>query len=203
MADLDGSGVGSSEAAPAYAGAAGGAAPDSAAVQAQGLRQRRAEQDAAVQEHKGKNIEEMRAELEKKRALVADMRKWNNRLNVVLMIVIIPFSALICACPVGLRACVAIAVSPCTPSRDSQRPRLPFMCAPSSVFSLFKTQLIEWCHAGPPVFFPRMFPEACTWLRGFFPEDFQQLTEAAKEAAKAAQAAAAAAAAAGSESGQL
>lgn len=97
MADVDGSGVGGGEPSPAYGAAAGGAAPDAAAVQAQGMRQRRAAQDAAVEEHKGKNLDEMRAELAKKRALVADMRKWNNRLNVVLMIVIVPFSALVCA----------------------------------------------------------------------------------------------------------
>lgn len=66
------------------------------------------------------------------------------------------------------------------------------------MFSLFKTQLIEWCHAGPPVFFPRMFPEACTWLRGYFPEAFQQLAEVAEAAAKAAKEAAAAAAGSGS-----
>merc|ERR1719238_2023442 len=124
---------------PAYApGGSSDATPDAGAVHAEGVRQRRAANAAAADEHKGKGVAELQQELEKKRALLADMKKWNNRLNVVLAVVIVPFAALV-------------------------------------LFSLFKTQILEWCAAGPPVFFPRMFPGTCDWLQSHFSEEVEEI----------------------------
>ena len=146
---------------PAYApGGSSDATPDAGAVHAEGVRQRRVANAAAADEHKGKGVAELQQELEKKRALLADMKKWNNRLNVVLAVVIVPFAALVCKCGSLQLACG------CGPSHD---------VGGATVFSLFKTQILEWCAAGPPVFFPRMFPGTCDWLQNHFSEEVEEI----------------------------
>ena len=72
-------------------------APDGAAVQAQELRQRRRRDADLADAVAGKTVEELQTELTNKRAMIADMQKWNRRLNVALVVVIIPMSFLISA----------------------------------------------------------------------------------------------------------